>query len=98
MRTWHAVALAVVGWYLMWPVPYGSDGPDSFRAGSADIPLWRWSVTQSFDRADECEKTRAAMGKEYDKSISGPPSNDQKPGLFYSLSQCIATDDPRLRP
>ena len=50
MKPCHAAALALVGWYLMFP-PHKSDGWADYNA-----PLEKWIVTgQRFDNAQSCQ-------------------------------------------
>jgi hypothetical protein len=83
MNSRHAAAVAFVGWYLMLaPADYD---PDLVHPPPA---LSRWYISESFDRADECERVRMATLKRY----SG------KERLTEELSQlCVASDDPRLK-
>jgi len=50
MKSRHAAALALVGWYLMIP-PMGLHVEVEYNA-----PLSQWDMMGSFDSADECEK------------------------------------------
>ena len=81
----HAVALALVGWYLML-LPKGND------LHIFDVP---WSATaRSYDTAKECEEARAKAVVPPTPSVategkSSPPVER----AFY----CVATDDPRIR-
>ena len=61
MKLHHAAALALVGWYLMMPLPpiahnTRSINPDSLFAA----PLSRWSIIRTFPTQKECETYRDA--------------------------------------
>jgi hypothetical protein len=93
MNPRHAATLALVGWYLMMPVCYGSRDTLTLRE---DLPLSKWTVWQSFDSADGCETVLRETRKKYKHFIRGPESDDQKRGVLSGLAQYIASDDPRL--
>jgi hypothetical protein len=90
MKVRHAAALALAGWYLMFP-PFRSDGK------SLDLlaPLSAWRIAFTFDSAKECEDIRSRVY--YGADI---PQRyrvfDNVGGIGYM--QCIGTDDPRLKP
>ena len=91
----HAAALALVGWYPMMPTRYGSTDTLTLRS---DLPLSKWTISQAFDSADDCETTLAAMEKRYNRFIKeGADTPDKKLAILYGLAQCVSTDDPRLR-
>ena len=90
MKLRHAAALALVGWYLMFP-PWN-------KAGDAlvlDAPLSQWRTISSFDTAKECSADRA---EHYGKALYPPPDSHPPPLAVAMLaaSHCIASDDPRL--
>jgi len=68
MKSSHAFALTLVGWYLM--LPHG--GPDQTQAewaASINSPIGQWQRFKSFDTAAECEAQAEsfrsqAMGKD----------------------------------
>jgi hypothetical protein len=102
----HAVALGLVGWYLMMPPmepPYGPKDSDPFPWQShAPLPLWQ--IHEVFDTAAECKAAEekledhgihlwnyAAIVKHHvDKKIAEQSVREQN-------AICIATDDPRLK-
>ena len=85
----RAVALALLGWYLMIPPNIGEDNNHHFYAKAA--LLSEWSILQSFDTAKECENEASAMKTRLDGKRGS--LQDYRP-LFAT---CIATDDPRLK-
>jgi hypothetical protein len=89
MKPRHAAALALLGWYLMAP-PVNPKLPEGI---DAEAPLSHWSIMGSFDTASECVNLFAIRFKK-----KQPPT--PKGQLNHSLaksSECIATDDPRLK-
>jgi hypothetical protein len=81
----HAVALALVGWYLMLPPRlHMRTARPTF---SADAPLREWKVVQPFDKATDCDL-------ELKRQIMDC-GHCPRAGLWLS-AQCIASDDPRL--
>jgi hypothetical protein len=55
MKPRHAVALALVGWYLMIP-PLSSEGKVDTHA-----PMSRWHQFMSFDAASACQKVLSEL-------------------------------------
>jgi spermidine/putrescine-binding protein len=63
MRSRHAAALALLGWYLMVPLPpektpstsWGDYFADLFRRTNS---FSDWRIVESFDSAIDCEKVR----------------------------------------
>jgi len=97
----HAAALAHVGWYLMLP-PLRAEGPrtdpnTSFKADlSAPLSQWKTiSTGKRFDTKEECEAYPAHLMK----LLHDPKKPGAEHALKYWLdrSQCVATDDPRLK-
>jgi len=50
MKSRHAAALALVGWYLMLPLV----NPDASPATA--LPLSQWTQASSFDHAEDCKR------------------------------------------
>jgi hypothetical protein len=103
MRIWHAAALALMGWYLMIPPMHkGPNGTIDFPEARA--PIIQWQVVDSYDSADSC---RAGSAAHLDK-IKAFMAQTQSPTLTDAIkkaailqevqAQCIATNDPRLKP
>ncbi len=107
MKSRHAVALALVGWYLMIP-PYptpsywqqirGLEGcPDR------NTPLSQWTIQGVFDTAEQCKNElttykRWTALRTRDKKNSDNRCDGFTPELLASSdAQCIASDDPRLK-
>jgi hypothetical protein len=92
----HSAALALVGWYLMVPPRFHGQLRVNFHA-----PLTTWSTLEVFDRAAECKN---AEKRHFDDAIPVPSSHLDDPRtqkesqtVQWSLSQCVASDDPRLK-
>ena len=92
MNLRHAAALALVGWYLMIP-PRDVNHKVRF-----DWPLNLWTVYKAYDSADQCNKFKEFLQEGIDR-----PETKKKFSFADSLShdihdsQCIASDDPRLK-
>ncbi len=92
MKTRHAAALALVGWYLMMP-------PGNRRSLNSAAPLSKWLVWTFYDTAAECESGRAFIlnlknQKQEDKAGLDLQALTRTPGFTL---QCIEADDPRLK-
>ena len=103
MHLRHAAALALVGWYLMWP-PLRVTWLDWLKGSSSEslqkyAPLSEWSVHKAFSSPAECNAAQAAEVQDTMNDLQKDQSNDQLkiPAESAIYSQCIATDDPRLK-
>ena len=97
MNLRHAVALALVGWYLMTPPLSGRPGAYVVSDGAA---LSQWHIDQSFDSAIECEQARIdhVASERYIAEKAGHPNPGEDVLVRDAMtSQCIATNDPRLK-
>jgi hypothetical protein len=107
----HAVALALVGWYLMMP----PSAPSKlwgwwYRLSSEARPLSDWLVYSGYESAKECETVRSELidfgygAKAYSQTpsdmiwLGDKGSVPAMPMTDYQMVnvQCVATDDPRL--
>jgi hypothetical protein len=94
MKARPVAALALVGWYLMVPPP--SSGVDWHIRATA--PLNQWLVAHTFDTAKECEDYHTLVLQQVKgKTSINPQNGDEAAATGMSLSQCIASDDPRLK-
>jgi hypothetical protein len=100
MNPRHAAALALAGWYLMYP-PQSLD-MSGVSAKNAEtevpkrvkeysqlvdaLPLSLWKTRDFFDTAQECKHQ-----KDLDRNRSSGATAD------LAFEKCIATDDPRLK-
>ena len=80
MKMRHVATLALVGWYLMMPpqTRFWWIGPARYDDSAS---FSRWTIEQSFDRAEVCQAARRAI--------------DHQPGNA-DHAVCVATGDPRL--
>jgi len=88
MKIGHAAALALVGWNLLLP-PLNDGKPD------LSAPLSTWEQWHAFDTADLCEQNRAFKADQMRKYDNAKTKWSEMFGVY---SQCISTDDPRLKP
>jgi len=94
MKIYHVAALVLAGWCLMMP-PF-VQGKHGMVDGAA--PLSKWTVTNAFDTAAECENFRGTSMK-FDQNPSAQDPTNRSYKVFQAqraLSRCIAIDDPRL--
>jgi hypothetical protein len=93
MKLRHAAALALVGWYLMAP-PIAKNFQSVLQA-----PLSRWSIEAGFDSADACNQAKFAVtqGRAVSKLPNLPANARATISTAHRMSQCIASDDPRLK-
>jgi hypothetical protein len=94
MKVCHVAGLVLAGWCLMMP-PF-VQGKHGVLDG--DAPLSKWTVTNAFDTAAECENFRSTSMM-FDQKRSAQDPNNHSYKVFRArraLSQCIAIDDPRL--
>jgi hypothetical protein len=87
----HAAALALIGWYLM--VPPIVDGRAVIAA-----PVSKWVVNTPFDSASECDKAQANLVLRAKRDLQKSVSTDSAVAVSFTQAQCIASDDPRLKP
>jgi len=85
MEPRRAVALAIVGWYLMMP----------HRPGDPGEPLSQWYLSHEFDTEAECkELIEYDLSLYQDNKSKNPVVQEQKRRLRYA--QCVDANDPRL--
>ena len=89
MKLSHAAALALVGWYLMMPA----------MIKGVDAPFPEWGIVRTFDSSDKCEEAEADLVRSGRATLAkSAASKGQKAiATLETMSQCIATDDPRLK-
>jgi hypothetical protein len=90
----HAAALALVGWYLMFP----PEQPGSLKVED-QAPISQWQSFRSFESAQECmsAKASAVQQSKVSKETMQTEVARRNVHLKALASQCIATDDPRLK-
>jgi len=100
MTTRHAAALTLLGWYLMLPPIEQRSSEMSYV--NTEAPLGKWTINTAFDRADACENAKLKGLRERwadkDRPVEAnmPKNFNQSLLNAFALSQCVATDDPRL--
>lgn len=74
--------LLLSGWLLMRP-PFVRDKQGRYDPYADELPLSRWEQVASFEREDECEKTRQANREKTDKALAAAADHttDGKTGL-----------------
>ena len=96
MKPRHAAALALVGWYLIAPPPRTVDDVIDPKA-----PLSQWQIIGRFDTVKECydypAHLREIMRDFPNISESERRKDEAAQNSLMAQSQCIPTDDPRLK-
>ena len=99
MRLRLGAALVQVVRYLIAPPHQG--GPVDFNIHA---PLSKWKVIDSYDDIGACEQGRMAhLGEWYyrastDRAGTKAAENDTAMLIWLNDGQCVAADDPRLKP
>lgn len=98
MNARHAAALALVSFYLLTPPMTQSPVAISIHA---NLPLSEWENQGTFDTKEECERGKAEIVAQHPTPTGywehwrdGFRSFE---GSAMRLSQCISSDDPRLK-
>jgi len=87
MKPRHAAALALVGWYLMFPPidPESRFDPTvSEQQLDLKAPLHAWWIADTFDTSDQCKAAIASM-------------NLKPRDFWYGKEQCVSSDDSKLK-
>jgi hypothetical protein len=92
MNLRHAAALALVGWYLMVP-PMDV----TTHKMNPDAPLHEWNTFDSYDHAAQCRSGRAEILAWWTDHKSSDERARTATLEALKYSQCIATEDPRLK-
>jgi hypothetical protein len=97
----RAIALALVGWYLLAPpvyVPKDAAATSLYKPFAAENePLSRWTNFGSFDSAADCQKERA---KNVAQAFAHAAANSEEVRAVneaWKWMTCVSTDDPRLK-
>jgi len=103
MNLRHAAALALVGWYLMFPPV------DNHNHVELSAPMVKWQSLMTFDSAGNCENARSGVVNRplssdemetftEDSLASGHvPLSDAEVRTRISAMLCISSNDPRLK-
>jgi hypothetical protein len=94
MNLRHAAALALVGWYLLFP-PFSRWLHYQGVSGYQDGELRDWQKLATFNTGQDCERAKDQLREKYDKDQKEPVLNRTQYNL--RLAQCVQTDDPRLK-
>jgi hypothetical protein len=92
MKTRHAAALALVGWYLMMPAP----ARETFM--EVTPPIGHWDRLGSYDSEKDCDHASDEMYHTSERAgfeMKGVNPEDVR--RSWALAQCISADDPRLK-
>jgi hypothetical protein len=85
-----AAALALVGWYLMVPPTKDANQIDP------SVPLPKWVVLRAFDTAAACNDAQDQLRYQVSRlNLQIPVASAASEAAEFS--QCIASDDPRLK-
>src|SRR5216684_1321041 len=97
MNLRHAVALALVGWYLMTPPTESCDGTGGHPC--RESPLRNWTTEKTFNSASACNKARASNYEKFKAYLGNEPRNTWWEAVLMQdfSAKCIASDDPRLK-
>ena len=96
MKTHYAAAFGVVVWHLMIP----STSPSAVLVAA---PFSEWTLSTSYDSAENCDadlmalKNDAFTQAQYDCLSDRSQANSCLADLARTSSQCVSTDDPRLK-
>ena len=95
----HAAALALVGWYLMVPPRV----PQTHQVNEK-AKLSEWRVVTTLPHKDGCEFAKdqllhMALAAQANVDATGKtPQENPESRCALCKAQCVATDDPRLKP
>jgi hypothetical protein len=90
MKQRHAVALALIGWYLMVPPTEDANRIDP------SVPLPKWVVLRAFDTAAACNDAQDQLRYRVSRlNLQIPDASAASEAAEFS--QCIASNDQRLR-
>lgn len=91
----RAAGVALVGWYLMVPRPYGYS---SFPLPVPNLPLSQWEILQPFDDAKACYKVLLQDRQRFQREAEGKGTSiESMEREMFMAGQCVSTDDPRLK-
>jgi hypothetical protein len=93
VKTRHAAALALVGWYLMVP-PLD---PANMTQVDTGAPLSKWHPMKSYSSKVECDKWRDDERATGTRGLNSASQTKRVIATAMSSAQCIASDDPRLK-
>ena len=78
-----------------------ADVDAAFREMGIDAPISKWEHYAAFDSAQDCESTIQYLNDQDKKFPSAqranPITDEESRAEQHVMSECIATDDPRLK-
>ena len=91
-------ASAEGGWHLLKP-PVGTRRADGTYSPEYGAPLKDWERERSFDSAEKCRDAQAELAKKAQPTMQSEKDQTLARALASAEinSQCIASDDPRLK-
>jgi hypothetical protein len=97
MKPRHAAALAMVGWYLLYP-------PWNAEKGREDpgLPLNRWYQVATFDSSADCEARKMKVLEvleDLEKQTHDLDGQEIAASMRMRFHQarCVSADDPQLK-
>jgi len=105
MNALHAVALALVGWFLLIPPVFSAMGGHPRAFNDLNASLNRWDIRASFESETSCLKEKQRIRNEAPLRLRFAhehPDQDRNGNIVavaeaWQRSECVASDDPRLR-
>jgi hypothetical protein len=105
MNPHHTAAFALMGWYLLIPPVFSAMGDHPRAFNDLSAPINKWDIQGSFDSEANCEKEKQRIRTEAPRRLNFArehPDQDQNGNIAavaeaWQLSECVATDDPRLK-
>jgi hypothetical protein len=94
VRPCHSAATVLLGWYLL--LPPGQTGGGGDVVVDAEAPIGRWKSSHAYDSAAECERAKESMLKSLGALAESKNRGERTTLTALPLSQCVASDDPRL--
>ncbi len=86
MHLRHAVAFALLGWYLMLPI------------SDETAPVGNWQIANTFERESDCEASRKEFFDTGTKRMQSAKDDQERAfGMLMAKATCVPTDDPRLK-
>jgi len=105
MKPSHALALSLIGWYLLIPPVFSPMGEYHHSFNDLSAPLNKWDIWARFDSQTSCEKEKQHLRIEAPvrlKFAREHPDQDANGNIVavseaWQRADCIASDDPRLK-
>jgi hypothetical protein len=88
MKTRHAAALALLGWWAIFPPLVGG-------RCQLNAPVSQWDKNGPYDTADQCKSSMVI--DRLPSAIAKTANGDAEKIRRIKAERCVATDDPRLK-